>query len=74
MQNLSPTGYALQISAKLAAIAKLPIPDRRMPQIAAVGPPEGRARDMDALMATHEFSMANARPIKENSENPRLSS
>lgn len=61
--------------------------------MAAVGPPEGNAKDIDALMATfvipkikygkpdvhamsltHEFRIAKARPMRENSENVRPSS
>lgn len=39
-----------------------------------VDPPEGRARDRDALSAVHEFKIANARPSIDKKEKLRLSS
>jgi hypothetical protein len=41
------------ISAKLAAIHRLPINDGTIPQMTAVGPPDGRAMEREAAMAVH---------------------
>lgn len=38
-------------------------------QITAVGPPEGSATDIEADMATQLLRIANARPMREKSEN-----
>jgi hypothetical protein len=37
----------------LAAIARLPMKEGAIPQMTAVGPPEGSARDKEVAMAVH---------------------
>lgn len=55
-------GYADKNSAKLTARHKLQTPATTNPHNAAVGPPEGSARDREAESEVQELSIANARP------------
>ena len=61
-------------SAKEAAKDKLQMPATTSPQMTASGPPLGRANDILAPRAVHEFRMAKARPSMDNSEKLRCNS
>jgi hypothetical protein len=57
------------ISARLAAIARVPTPETSTPQTTVDGPPDGRARLRDADIAVQDYSRQSARTVG-SSESP----
>lgn len=67
-------GYAERNSAREAARHILQIPATMRPHMTELGPPDGKARVMEAARAVQVLRMAKARPSMDIIEKLRLSS